>query len=297
MRIPSQSSDVSPDQPVYRVLRPRVVPLDQIHSSDLPRDRLDLPGQAGSAEMQALKASLSQRGQRAPVTVSRDQQGRYQLVSGWRRLTALQQLAEEQGLADPMITARLTGIGAARMELYIDMVESNLLHQGLSFGEMAQLALTTSADPALSDLGVGEVVTRLYGALPKMKRSYIRRFVYLLQVLGDGLRFPHKVSRNQGVAVSRQLKNNPETAEDLRQSLSQCPNETTQSAVFAQYLLSTRVRTPQKTQPERRFHLGKTHVTGRMGECVIRRDTDFSRIDTAVLSRAIQAFERILQNG
>ena len=90
-------SDTPTEDPAYRVLRPRVLPLDQIHSSDLPRDRLDLAGEAGSLDMQALKCSIKHRGQRTPVTICRDSQDRYQLVSGWRRMTALQQLAEEQG--------------------------------------------------------------------------------------------------------------------------------------------------------------------------------------------------------
>ena len=297
MRTQTHSPDETPDKPAYRILRPRVLPLDQIHSSDLPRDRLNLEGQAGSAAMEELKASLRLRGQRTPVTVCRDTQDRYQLVSGWRRMTALRQLAQEQGEAAPMITARLTGLNEARIELYIDMVESNLLHQDLSFGEMAQLALTAAADPALQEFGVGEMVTRLYGSLHKMKRSYIRSFIYLLQVLGDSVQYPDKISRNQGVAVSRKLKNAPETAADLRDNLRACGSDTMQNAVFAQYLLTLRVQPAKITAKERQFKVGNSHITGRVGECVIRADVDFSSLKTEVLSRALRAFERIVQNG
>lgn len=297
MRTRTQSPKNSPEQPAYRILRPRVLPLDQIHVSDLPRDRLDLAGQAGSVEMQALKASLRSRGQRTPVTVYRDQQDRYQLVSGWRRMTALLQLAEEQGEGAPMITTRLTGLNEARIDLYIDMVESNLLQQDLSFAELAQLALTASADPALQGMAVGEVVTRLYGSLHKMKRSYIRSFVYLLQILGDSLKYPEKVSRNQGVAVSKQLKKAPETAVDLCQTLLSCDNQAMQSVVLAQYLTSFRVRDTKSARTERQFQVGKTQVIGRAGECVIRADIDFASVKTEVLSRALLAFEWIVQNG
>ena len=297
MRTQTQSSDEPPVKPAYRILRPRVLPLDQIHSSDLPRDRLNLKGQAGSDEMEELKASLRSRGQRTPVTVCRDGQDRYQLVSGWRRMTALRQLAQEQGEAAPMITARLTGLKEARIELYIDMVESNLLHQDLSFGEMAQLALTAAADPASQELGIGEVVNRLYGSLHKMKRSYIRSFVHLLQVLGDCVPYPEKISRNQGIAVSRKLKNAPETAEDLRQNLKVCDSHVMQDVVFAQYLSSFRDQPTKSAAKERKFKVGNTHITGRVGECVIRADVDFSSLKTEVLSRALRAFERIVQTG
>ncbi|NIZ62578.1 chromosome partitioning protein ParB [Sedimentitalea sp. CY04] len=297
MRTQTQTTDKTPDKPAYRILRPRELPLDQIHSSDLPRDRLNLKGQEGSEEMEELKASLRLRGQRTPVTVCRDAQDCYQLVSGWRRLTALQQLAQEQGEAAPMITARLTGLKEARIELYIDMVESNLLHKALSFGEMAQLALTAAADPELQELGVEEVVSRLYGSLHKMKRSYIRSFIHLLQVLGDTVQYPERISRNQGVAVSRRLKNAPETAEDLRDNLRVCDSGSMQGAVFAQYLLSFREASAKSTAKERQFKVGNTHITGRVGECVIRADVDFSSLRTEVLSRALRAFERIVQAG
>ena len=287
----------TPNQPNYRILRPRVLPIEEICTDDLPRDRLDLAAEAGSAEMQALKVSLDQRGQCSPITVCRDSQDRYQLISGWRRLTALRQLAQEQGTCEPTITAHLTGRGARRIDLYIDMVESNLLHQNLSFTELAQLALTASADPALQELGLGQILSELYGAQPKMKRSYIRSFVYLLQTLGESLRFPKKVSRNQGVAVARRLAAAPETADDMCRNLKLCDNETLQAAVLAQYLTSFRARDTPPPPPERQMRIGKTKITGRRGECVIRADFDFASIETAVLSRAVRAFEQILQRG
>jgi len=287
----------TPNQPNYRILSPRILPINEICTDDLARDRLDLAAEAGSEEMQALKVSLDQRGQRNPITVCRDSQNRYQLISGWRRLTALRQLAQEQSTCEPTITARLTGRGERRIDLYIDMVESNLLHQNLSFAELAQLALTASADPALQELGLGQIISELYGALPKMKRSYIRSFVCLLQTLGESLQFPKKVSRNQGVAVARRLTAAPETADDLRRNLKYCDNEILQAAVLAQYLTSFRARDTLPPTPERQLRIGQSQITGRRGESVIRADFDFARIETAVLSRAVRAFEQILQRG
>ena len=286
----------APDPALYKILRPRVLPLDEVLTSDLPRDRLDLEGQGASEAMQALKASLQTRGQRSPVVVYRDGEFRYQLVSGWRRLTSLRQLATEQGTKDPTITARLIGPGQGRIDHYIDMVESNLLRQSLGFAELAQLAITAAAD-AKVDLGVGEVVIQLYAALPKMKRSYIRSFVFLLETLGAYLQFPKNISRNQGVAVSRHLKSSPEMIPDLRKHLSQCATEIEQAHVFKYFLPNLEKPESGPVTPERQFQLGQTHVTGRQGECIIRAEYDFGSVHTAVLSRAIQAFERILQQG
>jgi len=55
------------------------VPLDQISTDDLPRDRLDLDGVARSDEMEELKASIRARGQREPVELYRDAAGRFQI--------------------------------------------------------------------------------------------------------------------------------------------------------------------------------------------------------------------------
>lgn len=295
MRSDYSPADCSGTPPTHK-LPTRILPLDQIRSSALPRDRLDLTAEAGEGELLALKTSLSLRGQQSPVTVYRDEHDGYQLVSGWRRMIALQQLADEQGEGAPSITARLTD-PEGRMDHYINMVESNLLHKPLSFAELAQFALNVTADPALQSMGVGEVMTQLYGTLPKMKRSYIRSFVSLLQILGKTVNFPKKISRNQGIAVCNRLKTSPETADDLRENLQACSNWQMQGAVFERYLMGFRECTAKPSRRERRLQLGKTHITGRPGECVIRSEVDYASIHTSVLSRAIRAFEQALRHG
>jgi len=96
--------------------------LEDIHTNDLPRDRLEL-----------------------------EAVGRYQLKKGWRRFTALSQLFAETGDPDySQIIARAAYGAEVRIARYIDMVEENVVREDLSFAEMAQVALTAASDPKIS---------------------------------------------------------------------------------------------------------------------------------------------------
>ena len=73
------------------------VVLSDVQTNDLPRDRLELDAVASSVEMEELKASIRERGQKEPVELYRDGAGALQLKKGWRRFTALSQLFAETG--------------------------------------------------------------------------------------------------------------------------------------------------------------------------------------------------------
>ena len=122
------------------------IPLDAIRTDALPRDRLDLDAVAGSDEMEELKTSIRERGQKEPIEVF-EVGGGYQLKKGWRRLTALRQLHHET--ADPRFAhavARVAEGAGSRIDLYIDMVEENVIREDLSFAEMAQVAITAAQE-------------------------------------------------------------------------------------------------------------------------------------------------------
>jgi ParB family chromosome partitioning protein len=275
--------------------------LDSVHTDDLPRDRLDLGGVANSDEMEELKASIRERGQKEPVEVFEDSSGTYQLKKGWRRLTALRQLFEESG-DDRFSTvmARVAGAEGGRIDLYIDMVEENVIREDLSFAEMAQVAITAAADPAMDGGDADALVGRLYGALHKMKRSYIRSFVFLLQELAPTLAFPKAVSRNLGVDVARKLKEHPDGLAGLRSALDAAGTEAEQSKALAAFLEASLIPQPTNhTVPRAKsvkyeFHVGSVKVTARKGECRILSKTDFSAVDRGLLQRAIEAFEAVL---
>lgn len=277
------------------------LPLDAVQSDDLPRDRLDLDGVAASDEMEELKASIRARGQKEPVEVFDAGNGTYQLKKGWRRLTALRQLhLETDDPAFATVVARVAAGGSSRIDLYIDMVEENVIREDLSFAEMAQVALSAATDAGLPEGDAEALVGRIYASLHKMKRSYIRSFVSLLTVLGDALKYPKAVSRNLGVDVARRLQAEPAKADDLRASLSKAATEAEQNEVLKVFLSEPAAPEATARRPVREknvkyeFHVGSSKVTARRGECRIMSKTDFSSVDRTRLEKAIEAFEAVL---
>lgn len=277
--------------------------LGDVRTDDLPRDRTDLTSVANSDEMEELKSSIRERGQKEPIEVYPDAAGHLQLKKGWRRLTALRQLSEETGDARfNVVMARIAGAQSGRIDLYIDMVEENVIREDLSFAEMAQVAITASLDPGLEGLDPDALVGRLYGALHKMKRSYIRSFVFLLTELGASLRHPKAVSRNLGAEVARRLKETPAAASDLRAALDAATGEAEQLRALTSFLEAPVPALPPRSAPRPKsvkyeFHVGEAKVTARKGECRILSRTDFSAVDRRVLERAIQAFDAVLKGA
>lgn len=275
------------------------LPVGNVATDDLPRDRIELESVAVSDEMDELKASIRARGQKEPIEVYMAKDGRYQLKKGWRRLTALSQLLAETGSSEfAHVTARVEAGQTDRVLRYVDMVEENVVREDLTFAEMAQVAITAASDPSVDESDPSELVLRLYGALHKTKRSYIRSFVFLLNALGDDLRWPKSVSRNVGVDVARALKTEGQAGE-LRQQLKQCATPEAQSDVLAAFLKKddgSGVTSDDRPAPKQKFefHVGKTKVTARNGELRILSGHDFTLTPKPALEAAIKAFEDAL---
>ncbi|SFS22318.1 ParB/RepB/Spo0J family partition protein [Yoonia litorea] len=275
--------------------------LSEIATTDLPRDRLDLQAVAASSEMEELKASIRERGQKEPVELYRDADGQLQLKKGWRRFTALSQLYAETGDDSfATIIARVDEGADDRLSRYIDMVEENVVREDLTFAEMAQVAILAAEDEGTDEIDPNAMVLRLYGSLHKVKRSYIRSFVFLLSALEDDLKWPKAVSRNLGVDVARALSSHEEAA-NLRAALRQCQNAEAQNDVLARFLQKKPANTAPDKQTERKekreFHVGDMKVTARKGECRIVADEDFASLPKAQLERAVDAFQRALREG
>lgn len=276
--------------------------LDQIATDALPRDRLDLDSVAAGDEMDELKASLQERGQREPIEVFLSNDGTFQLKAGWRRLMALRQLLSET--SDPrfsLILARVTIAGQDRAELYIDMVEENVIRQDLSFAEMAQIALQLAHDPQAGVEGSDEAVSRLFRSLHKVKRAYIRSFVGLLECLGDAIKFPKAIPRDLGVDVARRLQSTGEEAVvDLRNRLARVSTAEEQCAMLRSFLSAPedagrrQVSSPSAERQKFEFHVGESKVTARKGEFRIKAGIDFAAVERQVLERAVKAFHAVL---
>lgn len=263
--------------------------LDQIGMTALPRDRMDLADVAASEAMEELKSSIRERGQREPVEVFASAQG-WELKAGWRRLTALRQLREETG--DPrfdQVLARVTSGGEDRAALYLDMVEENVIRQDLSFAEMAHIAIELARDPAAGVGSVEDAVGRLYRALHKVKRSYIRAFVTLLTRID--LPFPRAVPRDLGVDVARKLALASEAeVVGLQARLSRAAREEDQAEAMRLFLKPVAEASDKGPDQKFEFRVGEAKVTARNGELRIRAAMDFTAVDRAELDRAVSAF-------
>ena len=269
-----------------------------IATDDLPRDRLALEEVARSDEMEELKASIRARGQKEPVEVYQDAAGRYQIKKGWRRLTALRQLLDETGDARfAEVIARVETGSVDRLDRYVDMVEENVVREDLTFAEMAQVAITAAADPEVEGQGAEVLVNRLYGALHKMKRSYIRSFVVLLEALGDSLPYPKAVSRNLGVEVVRVLKTGQGDLQGLRAALANAQTVEDQELVLQTFVSSEPAPKIQRSGKKEKFEfrVGASKVTARRGECRIVSGKDFTSVPRDRLEKAILAFEAVLE--
>lgn len=277
------------------------IPLSEIATTDLPRDRLDLEAVASSSEMEELKASIRERGQKEPVELYRDADGQLQLKKGWRRFTALSQLYVETGdTAFETIIARIDEGVEDRLARYIDMVEENVVREDLTFAEMAQVAILAAEDEGTDEIDPDAMVLRLYGSLHKMKRSYIRSFVFLLCALEEDLKWPKAVARNLGVDVARNLKSLGGAAA-LRAQLAGCGSADEQNEVLRKFAeQKPGNETPKKTpapKEKREFFVGDMKVTARKGECRIVGEDDFAGMNKAQLERAVEAFQKALRDG
>ena len=275
------------------------IPLTEISTDDLPRDRLELEAVATSDEMEELKASIRARGQREPVEVYRDGSGAFQLKSGWRRLNALRQLHDETGdVAYEVVKARVAESGEDRLTMYIDMAEENIIREDLTFAEMAQLAITASKDAAFEQDDAGKMVGDLYRSVHKVKRSYIRSFVLLIEALGETLQWPKDVARNVGVEAARIIKADPDAGEALRKSMGEARNAADQTKRLQDFIAGAGKpkAKPEKRKPKEKyeFHLDDLKITARHGECRIVGPLDYTTVPRDRLEQAIAAFKREL---
>lgn len=180
------------------------IPLEAVDAGHLKRDRMA----ADAEEMAALKASIAERGQQVPVDVvdlGPDQagQGRYGLISGWRRLQALRDLLAETGEARFATILAVLRRPGSTAEAYLSMVEENELRVGLSYYERAQVA-ARAAGAGVFD-GVHAAIAALFPTASKAKRSKIASFVRVHEGLGDSLRFPWEIGERLGLKLSQAL--------------------------------------------------------------------------------------------
>jgi len=192
-----------------RLIQP--LPLSAIEADHLVRDRLA----ADEEEMLALIQSIRARGQQTPIEVVALESGRYGLISGWRRLTALRRLAEEDAKFDTVLAVLRRPETAA--DAYCAMVEENEIRVGLSYYERARIVARAAQQGVYEDSKAA--LSGLFASASRPKRSKIGSFVRLHDALDDVLRFPSAIPERLGLALVKAIEGEDGFAERLRARL------------------------------------------------------------------------------
>lgn len=283
----------------------RDIPLDDIHTSMLVRDRM--PGE--DLELQELMTSISELGLSNPIRVFERPDGTgFELVQGYRRLSSYRQLLADTGHeAWAKIPALIVPGEADISGLYRRMVDENVIRKDLSFAEMAYAAQNYAADPATEANDLSAAVAALFQSAPYSKRSYIRSFAFLLDMIGSDLAYPTEIPRALGVALTRTIKGRSEVVQMIKADLDGWENRAIEDEldVLRKYVdgpsgapdpaaakgsgAGGLMRAKTKTT----FHIestaGQVKCTAGPGRLEIKVDRDFSTIERARLERAIAA--------
>ncbi|MEX5730255.1 ParB family chromosome partitioning protein [Rhodovulum iodosum] len=190
----------------------QALPLEAVDAGYLVRDRI----LADDAELEVLIDSLRDRGQQTPIEVVDLGAGRFGLISGWRRLTALRRLAAEDAARFGTVKALLRRPETAA-EAYRAMVEENEIRVGLSYYERARIVARAAGQGVYPD--VQAALSGLFAAASRAKRSKIGSFLKIHDALDDRLRFAAAIPERLGLALSRALEADAELAPRLRERL------------------------------------------------------------------------------
>lgn len=216
------------------------LPLEDIQLDYLVRDRVVV----GDDDMTALVNSLRERSQQTPIEVVALAGGGYGLISGWRRCTALAQLAA-QGVGDGTVLAIERRAGEAS-EAYLAMVEENEIRVGLSYFERARIAAKAVEQGVFAT--EKEALLDLFRSASRTKRSKIRSFLGVVHALDGVLRFPQSIGERMGLQLSAALEHDDGLAEVLRTVLK---SGDPQNAKAEQALLIQTLARPKKSVPNK----------------------------------------------
>ncbi|MEL6235322.1 MAG: replication protein [Pseudomonadota bacterium] len=313
-----------------------LIPLDQIHARRLVRDRAAGP----DPELAELIASIRAVGLSNPIRVApvatapgvgsmagagsmaggaaggmadaATGQGGYELIEGWRRVSAYRALYEETGAeAWARIPAAMVPQGKTLAELYRRMVDENLVRRGISFAEMAELARRYAADPQTEAEDVDAAVTALYQSAGYQKRSYIRAFAELLDWLDKHLEHPAAIPRKLGLDLRRRIDAAPGLSAQIGQALRAAGprSEAEELAILRRFaeeggaaagppaprdLPRGEAAAPGRTGAARTSlrldtGAGLVRVTAGQGRLEIRTDRDFAETDRRRLEAGLRA--------
>ena len=186
------------------------IKLDAVVSEYLVRDRVAIDPE----EMTTLKNSLRASGQQTAIEVVPYGPETFGLISGWRRLAALRELALEGGTDTVLAIIRQDDDAKAS---YQAMVDENEIRAGLSFYERGRIVAQAVDEGAYAS--DKDALSALFQAVPRAKRSKIGSFVRVVRALDDVLQFPTALSERLGLALAQALGADAGFAGKLRKKL------------------------------------------------------------------------------
>ena len=285
-----------------------MIALDVIDTTKLMRDRAPGP----DFELAELVASIRDIGLSNPIRVEPAANGRYELIQGFRRLSAYRELLKDTGDAASwgQIPAGIAARGDALEQLYRRMVDENMVRKDISFAEMAQLAVHYAMDPQTEGNDADKAVAVLFKSAGYQKRSYIRKFIPLVERLGEALQFPHEIPRALGLALAQQLEEVPGLAGAIKAELKDWDNRSVKEEldILRRYAgqgaelpddapgakdAAKPAPLPPSGKAKTTFQLvrpqGSAKCTAANGRLEIRLPRDFSALDRRRLEAAVAA--------
>ncbi|UWQ16029.1 ParB N-terminal domain-containing protein (plasmid) [Aliiroseovarius sp. M344] len=279
-----------------------LIPLDAIRADKLTRDRK----QGRDEDLDELKASIRDVGLSNPIRVEQVGEGVFELVQGFRRLSAFQELFDETGDERfARIPAGLMAHGEELELLYRRMVDENLVRRDISFAEMAELARGYVADPETSAQDADQALTALFGSVSRQKRSYIKHFMALLDAIGSHLKFPEAIPRALGLMLEKRLMSEDGAAAKVRAALAAALVTTPEAELAVlreQASPQPSARKPSEPKPKgvakttfrQDVKGGTVRCAASEGRIEMRIARDFSNVDRHRLEEAVKAFFREL---
>lgn len=182
------------------------IPLEQINADALVRDRMSLDRD----ELEELQTSIAAHGLRLPVEVfalAETGQGggyRFGLLSGYRRLRAVQNLREISGAGKYATIKAVVRDPETLGGPFAAMVEENEIRSSLSHFERGRIAVIAAHQGVFAN--VEAAVDALFAQASKAKRSKIRSFALIFEGLGDMLVFPHALREKDGLRLATALR-------------------------------------------------------------------------------------------
>ena len=181
------------------------IPVAEIDEKAMIRDRTVIEEE----DQIELRNSIAAGGLRMPVEVfetgQADGQGaRYGLLSGYRRLRAVRDLAAMTG-GETFTTIRAIVRPQAEADrAYVQMVEENEVRADLSNFERGRIAVIAAMQGAFPDTQAA--VNALFASGSKAKRSKVRSFALIFEELGDMLAFPESLTETRGLRLGTALR-------------------------------------------------------------------------------------------